>query len=311
MRTHSDAGDGGALEGLVGAAEARTGRVSFAHRMLRYVFPDHWSFMWGEIALYCFVVLVVTGTYLAFFFDPSYHQITYHGSYAPLRGERMSEAYASALHLSLSVKLGLLMRQTHHWAADLFVASITVHLMRVFFTGAFRKPRELIYWTGLTLLVIGVLEGYLGYSLVDDLLSGMGLAIGWAVGMSIPVIGGPLMTLLWSGPFPGTTVFESRLFIAHVFIIPLVIAALISVHLVLITLLHHTQFAGRGTREGDVVGSPAWPSYAARSLGLFSVVVGASSCWGRWCRSTRSGCGGPTTPTWPRTAPSPTGTSAG
>jgi ubiquinol-cytochrome c reductase cytochrome b subunit len=267
-------GDQGVLQGAVTATERRTGRVSLIHHLMRYVFPDHWSFMWGEIALYCFVVLVVTGTYLALFFDPSYHVVVYNGSYAPLRGEKMSAAYASALHLSLGVKLGLLMRQTHHWAADLFIASITVHLMRVFFTGAFRRPREWIYWTGLTLLIVGVLEGYLGYSLVDDLLSGMGLAIGWGVGMSIPVIGGPLMTLLFNGPFPGTTVFESRLFIAHVFIIPLLIAALIGVHLLLITLLHHTQFAGRGAREGNVVGSPMWPSYAARSLGLFAVVIG-------------------------------------
>jgi quinol---cytochrome-c reductase cytochrome b subunit len=259
---------------VVEAAERRTGRARLAHRLARYVFPEHWSFMWGEIALYCFVVLVVTGIYLAFFFDPSYGQIVYRGPYGPLRGQRMSAAYASAVDLSWKVKAGLLMRQTHHWAADLFVAAITIHMLRVFFTGAFRKPRELIYWTGLTLLLLGVLEGYMGYSLVDDLLSGMGLAIGWAVAMSIPLVGGPLATWLWNGQFPGTTAFESRLFIAHVLVVPLVLAALIGIHLLLITLLHHTQFRGRGRREGNVVGSPMWPSYALRSLGLFSGVTG-------------------------------------
>ncbi len=258
----------------VAGVDVRTGRVPLLRRLMRYVFPEHWSFMWGEIALYCFVVLVVTGVYLAFFFDPSYHEIVYRGAYRPLRGQKMSEAYASALDLSWKWKVGLLMRQTHHWAADLFIASITIHMLRVFFTGAFRKPRELIYWTGVTLLIVAVLEGYMGYSLVDDLLSGMGLAIGWAVAMSIPFVGGPLATWLWNGQFPGTTAFESRLFIAHVLIVPLLIATLIGVHLLLIALLHHTQFRGRGRREGNVVGSPMWPSYAFRSLGLFGAVVG-------------------------------------
>jgi ubiquinol-cytochrome c reductase cytochrome b subunit len=262
------------LRTTVEAADRRTGRVPLIHHFMRYVFPEHWSFMWGEIALYCFVVLLATGTYLAIFFDPSYQYVIYHGTYAPLRGQRMSEAYASALDLSWKYKAGLLMRQTHHWAADVFIAAITVHLMRVFFTGAFRKPRELIYWGGLTILVLGVLEGYMGYSLIDDLLSGMGLAIGWAVAMSIPVIGGPLATWLWDGPFPGPSAFESRLFIAHVFIVPILIALLIGLHLLLITLLHHTQFQGRGRRKENVVGAPAWPAYTFRSLGLFAGVSG-------------------------------------
>ncbi|HEY3766599.1 MAG TPA: cytochrome b N-terminal domain-containing protein [Gaiellales bacterium] len=270
----SIAPDKGRIGAAVEAADVRTGRVPLARKLMRYVFPEHWSFLWGEVALYCFVVLVVTGIYLAVFFDPSYQQVVYHGGYAPMRGERMSAAYASALDLSWKVKAGLLMRQTHHWAADLFIASITIHLMRVFFTGAFRKPRELTYWTGLTLLVVAVLEGYMGYSLVDDLLSGMGLAIGWGVAMSIPFIGGPIATWIWDGPFPGTTAFESRLYIAHVLIVPLVIAGLIGLHLLLVSLLHHTQFRGRGRREANVVGAPLWPAQTFRSIGLFLAVAG-------------------------------------
>jgi ubiquinol-cytochrome c reductase cytochrome b subunit len=262
------------IAAVVRAVDERTGRVPLGRRLLRYVFPEHWSFLWGEIALYCFVVLVITGIYLAVFFDPSYRQVVYHGAYAPMRGQRMSAAYASALDLSWQVKAGLLMRQTHHWAANLFVAAITIHMMRVFFTGAFRKPRELTYWTGLTLLIIAVLEGYMGYSLVDDLLSGMGLAIGWGVAMSLPVIGGPLATWLWDGTFPGTTAFESRLYIAHVLIVPMVIAGLIGLHLLLVGLLHHTQFRGRGRRERNVVGAPLWPAQTFRSVGLFAAVAG-------------------------------------
>ena len=167
------------------------------------MFPDHWSFLLGEVALYSFVVLVLTGIYLTLFFKPSLTPVHYHGTYLPLRGREMSEAYQSTVNISLSVKAGLLIRQTHHWAADVFVAAIVLHLLRIFFTGAFRKPRDLTYYIGVMMLGLALLEGYLGYSLVDDLLSGMGLAIGYAVVMSFPFIGANIAQLLWSGPFPG------------------------------------------------------------------------------------------------------------
>jgi quinol---cytochrome-c reductase cytochrome b subunit len=262
------------LERTVHAAEVRTRRTGVLRAALGYVFPEHWSFLWGEIALYCFVVLVVTGTYMTLFFDPSSAHVAYHGSYAPLRGQDMSQAYASAVHLSLDVRAGLLARQTHHWAADVFLAAIAIHMARVFFTGAFRRPRELIFWTGLTLLAASVLEGYMGYSMIDDLLSGMGLAIGWSVATSIPVVGGPLATLLWDGPFPGGAAFASRLYIAHVLIVPVLIGALIGIHLLLVSLLHHTQFGGRRETERNVVGLRLWPAYAVRSLALFAAVAG-------------------------------------
>src|SRR5207248_4355668 len=146
---------------------------------------------------------------------------------------------------SFSYKAGLLIRQTHHWAADIFVASIVVHLMRVFFTGAFRKPRELTWIIGLILLFTSFLEGYLGYSLVDDLLSGMGLAIGYGVGLSIPVIGGPMTLGLFGAAFPGKAIFWSRMYIAHVLLIPILLAALIGIHLALVAARHHTQFRER------------------------------------------------------------------
>src|SRR5207248_2521777 len=117
---------------------------------------------------------------------------TYHGPYQPLQGQEMSEAYRSVLNISTTVKAGLLIRQTHHWAANVFLAAIVLHLFRIFFTGAYRKPRELTYWIGVTMLFVAFLEGFLGYSLVDDLLSGMGLAIANAVALSIPVVGANL-----------------------------------------------------------------------------------------------------------------------
>ncbi|HMC05958.1 MAG TPA: cytochrome b [Solirubrobacterales bacterium] len=254
--------------------EDRAGGASFMRAALRYVFPDHWSFLLGEIALYSFVVLVATGTFLALFYSPSNAVTVYHGGYAPLAGQEMTKAYASGLSLSFDVPAGLLMRQTHHWAALVFVAAITMHLLRIFFTGAFRKPRDVNYYVGLTMLIIAVLEGYLGYSLLDDLLSGMGLAIGYSAALSIPIVGAHLATLIWNGPFPGTDAFFSRMFIAHVFILPAVLAALIGFHLAMIARPHHTQFAGPGRTERNVVGIPMWPGYALRSVGLLLAVAG-------------------------------------
>jgi ubiquinol-cytochrome c reductase cytochrome b subunit len=254
--------------------EDRTGAAPFLRRALRYLFPDHWSFLLGEVALYAFIVLVATGIYLTLFFEPSLSETVYHGSYAPLEGTRMSEAYRSALDLSFKVKAGLLMRQTHHWAADVFVVAAVLHMLRVFFTAAYRRPRELTYFLGLGMLFTALLEGYLGYSLVDDLLSGMGLAIGYSVALSIPVIGPNLGLLLWGGPFPGAPEFESRIYIAHVFLFPVLIGALLALHLALVAARHHTQFrSGRGETEHRLIGVPAFPGQTPRSLGLMLGVL--------------------------------------
>ncbi len=243
------------------------------HKALRYVFPEHWSFLLGEMALYAFVVLLGTGTFLALFFEPSTAQTTWSGPYPPLDGAKVSLAYASALDLSFKVPGGLLMRQTHHWAALVFVVAITLHLLRVVFTGAFRRPRGLTYATGVTLLMLAVLEGYVGYSLLDDLLSGMGLAIGYGVALSIPGIGGALGALIWDGPFPGGAAFEPRLFVVHVFVLPAMIAALAGAHLFMVVRTRHAQFPGPGRRERNVVGAPLWPAYALRSLGWLLAVA--------------------------------------
>ena len=161
MRLHGRARD---PRGSSASSTQRTASAPLLRKALRYVFPDHWSFLLGEVALYAFIVLVATGIYLALFFEPSTAPRDYHGSYAPLQGTRC-RGLPSAVDLSFTVKAGLLIRQTHHWAANVFVAAIVLHLLRVFFTGAFRKPRDLTYCIGLAMLVLALLEGYLGYSL--------------------------------------------------------------------------------------------------------------------------------------------------
>jgi ubiquinol-cytochrome c reductase cytochrome b subunit len=246
---------------------------------LNKVFPDHWSFLMGEIALYSFIVLLITGTYLTFFFDASMGEVVYHGSYVPLDGVKMSRAYASTLHISFDVRGGLIIRQIHHWAALMFVAAMLIHMLRVFFTGAFRKPREFNWMIGLLLLVLGVVEGFAGYSLPDDLLSGTGLRIADAIMLSIPVVGTWVSFLVFGGTFPGTEII-GRLYIAHVLLIPAIIAALIGAHLALLVRQKHTQFPAPGHTEHNVNGERVFPVYAAKAGGFFFIVYGVLAALG-------------------------------
>ena len=267
------------VEGVAKGIDDRLGSSNFIKRSLNKVFPDHWSFMLGEIALYSFIILLLTGTYLTLFFDASMKEVLYDGSYVPLKGIAMSEAYASTLHISFDVRGGLLMRQIHHWAALLFLAAIVVHLMRVFFTGAFRKPRELNWVIGTGLLVTGILEGFAGYSLPDDLLSGTGLRIAFGITESIPVIGTWAAFLLFGGEFPGT-VIVGRLYAIHILLIPLAILGLITFHMMMIWYQKHTQFPGPGRTEHNVVGSRLFPVYAAKAGGFFFLVFGVLALLG-------------------------------
>ncbi|MEV4759167.1 cytochrome bc complex cytochrome b subunit [Micromonospora sp. NPDC049559] len=247
--------------------------------LLNKVFPDHWSFLLGEIALFSFIVLLLTGTFLTFFFEPAMTEVTYTGSYAPLRGMHMSAAYASALDISFDVRGGLVMRQMHHWAALLFVASIVVHMMRIFFTGAFRKPRELNWVIGVLLFWLGFLEGFTGYSIPDDGLSGTGLRIASAIMLSIPVIGSWVTSSIFGGEFPGDIII-SRFFIAHVLLIPAILLGLISVHLGLVFKQKHTQWPGPGRTNNNVVGERMFPRYAIKQGGFFMIVFGVIAMLG-------------------------------
>ncbi|HXB50523.1 MAG TPA: ubiquinol-cytochrome c reductase cytochrome b subunit [Streptosporangiaceae bacterium] len=236
--------------------------------LLRKVFPDHWSFLLGEIILYSFVILLLTGTFLTLWFQPSMSDVIYHGSYVPLRGVRMSEAYASTLNISFDVRGGLLIRQIHHWAADLFMAGIFAHMIRIFFTGAYRKPREVNWLIGIIMLTLGMLEGLFGYSLPDDLLSGAGLRILEGVIQSLPIVGTYLAFFLFGGPFPGHDIVP-RLYILHVLVIPGLLLALVSAHLFIMFYQKHTQMPGKGRTNQNVVGAPMYPYFMAKTGAFF------------------------------------------
>ena len=247
--------------------------------LINKVFPDHWSFLLGEIALFSFVILLLTGTFLALFFDPSMEEVVYDGAYTPLRGVEMSKAYASALDLSFEVRGGLIMRQMHHWAALLFMAAIFVHMCRVFFTGAFRKPRETNWLIGIVLFNLGFLEGFLGYSLPDDALSGTGLRIGSGILLSIPLVGSWLHWALFGGEFPGDIIIP-RFYILHVFLIPGALAALIALHIGLVFKQKHTQWPGPGRTEHNVVGYRMIPNYVSKQASFSMIVFGITALMG-------------------------------
>ncbi|NUP30469.1 MAG: cytochrome bc complex cytochrome b subunit, partial [Streptomycetaceae bacterium] len=261
------------------ALDERLGIYRFGGKYIRKVFPDHWSFMLGEVALYSFIVLLLSGVFLTFFFEPSTSEVVYDGSYVPLQGVHMSRAYASTLDISFDVRGGLMIRQIHHWAALIFIAALFVHMFRHFFTGSFRKPREVNWLFGFLLLVLAMLNGFLGYSLPDDLLSGTGVRIAAGVVLAIPVVGTYLQFFLFGGELPGDDAIP-RFFTLHVLLVPAIMVALVTVHLILVFYHKHTQFPGPGRTEDNVVGQPFVPVYTAKAGGFFFVVFGVTALLG-------------------------------
>ncbi|NUR00748.1 MAG: cytochrome bc complex cytochrome b subunit [Streptomyces sp.] len=275
-RRREPAGKG---EKLADWADGRLGLYGLAKANMRKVFPDHWSFMLGEICLYSFLILILTGIYLTLFFEPSGVEVIYHGSYVPLNGITMTRAYESTLDISFDVRGGLLIRQIHHWAALVFVTGMLVHMMRVFFTGAFRKPRELNWLFGWTLLFLGIITGLTGYSLPDDLLSGTGIRFADGAILSVPIVGTYLSMFLFGGEFPGHDII-SRLFPVHVLLLPGIMLGLVVAHLILVFYHKHTQYPGPGRDQKTVVGMPFLPVYMAKAGGFFFLVFGVLALMG-------------------------------
>ncbi|MFE7245077.1 cytochrome bc complex cytochrome b subunit [Streptomyces sp. NPDC057580] len=264
---------------LADALDKRLGIYRLGGKYIRKVFPDHWSFMLGEVALYSFITLLLTGVYLTLFFHPSAQDVVYDGSHVSLQGVHMSQAYASTLDISFDVRGGLLIRQVHHWAALIFIAALFVHMFRHFFTGSFRKPREINWLFGFLLLVLAMLNGFAGYSLPDDLLSGTGLRIADGVVLAIPVVGTYLQFFFFGGQFPGDDAIP-RLFTLHVLLVPALMVGLVTVHLIYVFYHKHTQFPGPGRTERNVVGQPLVPVYVAKAGGFFFLIFGTTALLG-------------------------------
>jgi ubiquinol-cytochrome c reductase cytochrome b subunit len=263
--------------------DERFGSSRFLTSVLDKIFPDHWSFMIGEVAMDSLIILIITGIYLTFFYVPSSTDVVYAPTsghvYTPLLGQHMTEAYRSVIEISFNTRTGLIMRQAHHWAALIFLAAVLFHMCRIFFTGAFRKPREINWIIGLTLWMVVMLEGFTGYSLPDDLLSGTGLRVIYSIVEGIPFVGTWLVYNIWGGPFPGTS-FLTRLFVIHEFLFPLIIIGLLTVHLMILWHQKHTDFPGVGKTETNIRGSRIWPQYALKAGGLFMIVAGVIFLFG-------------------------------
>ena len=264
---------GGALAATANYLDERVGVGGILKSFGRKVFPDHWSFMLGEVALYSFVILLISGTFLTFFYQPAMTEVIYDGAYLPLKGTQMSIAYASSLDISFEIRGGMLMRQAHHWSALLFVAAAGLHMLRVFFTGAFRKPREINWLVGFMLFVLGMAAGFTGYSLPDDLLSGNGLRIIDGMIKGIPVVGTAVSSGLFGGEFPGTEVI-ARLYGLHILLVPALIVIFIAIHLFMVVIHKHTHYSGPGRTDENVVGYPLMPVYVAKAGGFFFIVFG-------------------------------------
>jgi len=240
------------MRGIVGFLDERFGSNAGARFLLRKIYPDHWSFYLGEFALYAFGLLVVTGVWLTFVYQAS---------------DR--DAYASVVALSRAAPIGYLIRQVHHWSAVAFVASILIHMARIFFTAAFRKPRELNWVVGVTMLILASLDGLTGYSLPNDALSGTGLRITDSILLAVPFAGAWASEVFTGGGFPGPLLLQ-HLYTIHVYFLPVMIGLLLTAHLGMVILQKHTQFVNE---PQSVVGRRFWPDYALRTLAALAVTV--------------------------------------
>ena len=252
--------DGGRLARAYGWVDARLD-LDADRDILGKAFPAEDSFLLGEVALFCFLVLVLTGTFLGFFFEPSTSDVTYEGSVERFQGEEVPEAFASVLNITYDVPFGMLLRRMHHWAAHLFIASMALHMLRVFFTGAYRNPREPNWLVGTGLAGLSMGAAYTGYALPFDEFASTATGIGYNLARSIPLAGGALSKLVFGGSFPSSATIP-RFYFLHVLVIPLAIAGLIGVHMLILMRQKHTE----AERDEDVPG-PAPPAEGAAANG--------------------------------------------
>ena len=250
-------------------------------------FPAEDSFLLGEVAIFCFLFLVLSGVFLGFFYEPSTSDVEYDGSVAEFQGEEMPEAFVSVLHITYTVPFGMFIRRLHHWAAHLFVASIGLHMLRVFFTGAYRNPRELNWVVGTGLAVLAMGAAYTGYALPFDEFAATATSIGYNLTVSVPLVGDFFGEIIFGGEFP-TSATIPRLYFLHVLIIPAAIAVGIAVHMVILIRQKHTEApreddvsgGGRAVDRDDdsvIVGLPAVPNQAAVSAVVFFLTAATLS----------------------------------
>ncbi len=241
--------------GFMAWLDERVGVEGFYRKFGHKAFPVHTSFFLGEMCVFSFVILVATGAYLGLIYVPSNVEVDY-------AGQKLPEAYAS-VKLIESIPVANIFRNVHHWASHVMIASVILHAMRVFFTGTYRKPRELNWVIGVVLLILTIGAGFIGYSLPYDSYAVTATGIGYSIARSIPLVGNIAAELVFGGAFP-TLGSLPRLYTLHIFIVPALLAAVMGLHLVLIIKQKHTQpgYARRLAEPGKVLGVSLWPYQA-------------------------------------------------
>jgi len=253
---------------LFDTVDSRLGLRPGTKKSLNKVFPHHWSFLLGETAVVSLVILVLTGTYLTFFYRASTEPVTYTGALELYAGRSVPAAYESILRLSNDVPGGLLFRRLHRGASHLFIATTVLHMLRILLTGAFRRPRELNYLLGIVMFTLILGEGFVGYSLIYDSLAGTGIRIAYSTALALPIVGQQVAFWVFGGQFPTGEVIP-RFFVLHVMVIPAVLIGLTGLHLAFIVRQRHTQFPKRGVDgHAYILGKPLWPSQFAESATL-------------------------------------------
>lgn len=236
----------------------------FSDKFLTKAFPTHPTFLLGEIALFSFITLVVTGIFLGLFYEPSIRKVSLFGAMVPA-------AYASTVRIDL-LPLGMVIRRIHHWSAMIMIAAILTHLARIYFTSAYRKPRELNWLIGLVLLAMTMGAAFTGYLLPYSQFSVTATSIAYYISKSVPWIGGWISRLLFAGEFPADATVP-RFFFLHVMLIPVALLGLVGLHLLILVKQKHTEPAVNKKRKGAsdgsrLIGIPVWPEQTFISLSL-------------------------------------------
>ncbi|MBI5813601.1 MAG: cytochrome bc complex cytochrome b subunit, partial [Meiothermus silvanus] len=241
-------------------------------KLFRKAFPVHHTFFLGEITLFAFVVLVLTGVFLTLNYEPSIREVT-----TP-DGQKLPAAYASILYID-SLPFGAVIRSLHHWSAHIMIAAAFLHMIRIHLSGAYKKPRELNWLVGIGLLVLAIVTAFTGYALPFDNYAITATKIGYEIGAAAPWVGGLLVNILFAGEFSNTnTQMIARLFSVHVLWLPLTLIALIGLHLLIMVKQKHTQpkYAER-VSPGKILGVPALPSQGIMAGILFLVYVAVTT----------------------------------
>ena len=237
-----------------------------SNKFLRKAFPVHHSFFLGEITLFAFITLLITGIFLTFNFEASSRLVDANGQMVPA-------AYASILYID-SLPVGAVIRSAHHWSAHIMIAAAFLHLIRILLSGAYKKPREVNWFVGLGLIGLAIVTAFTGYALPNDAFAEAATKVGYNIALAVPWIGEWIAQVVFGGSFP-TERSIPRLTMIHALWLPLLLLGLIGVHLLVMIKQKHTQPAyAEEVAPGKILGVPLMPHQALMMGAIFLIYMG-------------------------------------